>query len=170
MSAKADPLRDPIKLSLEEFQEPHAGLAERVQKLDLLKKHHGVDNWMLLAYKLAVEHEPGFQIVIDDPLAAKMNQEWGLSLPVSGGVKGGRKGTGQIPELSGGRLVTFVRAIRSLFNLKSDSAACEHLVDTWINVNGPKMSRSERAALLATIKRRLAQAKERRGKAHQSDV
>jgi len=158
-------LAKPISLRLEELHEPLAALPERMKKLDLLKKHYGATDWAMLAYELAVDLVPGFQIVYDDPLAAELNRTAGLDLPLSGGVKAGRKGTGQCPELSGNRLILMVDMTRRLFKLKSNAAACKMIVDTWIEVKGPKISRKEHDSLVATIKRRLTEAK-----AHQSGV
>ncbi len=142
------------------------GFAQRIQKLQLLKEHYdiagdGQGGWAALAMALAIDHVPGFRVVYDDPLAALMG------LPISS--KNGNLGGGQLPDFWGSRLLAMVEAGRHL-GIKSDAAVCEMMVRAGRpdldGKRGPdgKLKpeadqKRERNRLVATLRRRLAEAK-----------
>jgi hypothetical protein len=132
-------------------------LEARIRKLAALAKHYDVEpnNWFLLAYTMACDLVPGFQVLYDDPRARARQ------LPdayYGNGTKA--KGSGKIPEwLDGDVLIWIFRLFKEKFPRDYDNAIAERIVLCMDEGLAGPAHEKERMAIGKTLRNRLSKAR-----------
>jgi hypothetical protein len=132
-------------------------LEARIHKMALLAKHYGVEkgDWFLLAYKMALDLVPGFQVLYDDPRARAMERQDAY-------YGNGRRpiGSGGIPEFwSGDVLIWIFAAFKQKFPNMNDTAIADKFVLCMDEGLAGAAHVTERDRLSKTIRNRLGEAR-----------
>ena len=129
---------------------------ERLKKMDALRAHYGIlerseSAYFFLAYQMACDLVPGFQVLLDSPAARTMklpNAFHGNTKPI---------GMGQIPEhLSGQKLILLFKLANDAWPHRSEKAIAEEIIKHYI----PEMQRpgvkGDMLKMAKTLRNRLA--------------
>jgi hypothetical protein len=133
-------------------------MTARISKLDARRKHYRIANkngFDSLAYALACDFVPGFQVLYDDPLARS------LGMPEAYYGKGTKaKGSGTLPEFLDGPILTFMfKMLAKAFPDKSE----KDLADIVVLALKPELTgarhKTERERIGKTLRNRLGKAR-----------
>jgi hypothetical protein len=156
-------LAEPILSPLDRLVDGQVGegfyirLEARTRKLYALAKHYDVEpnNWFVLAYTMACDLVPGFQVLYDDPRARS------LKLPDAYYGNGTRqKGSGAIPELFDGDVLIWIfNLFKQKFPRENDIAIADRIVLCLDKDLAGAAHEKERMALGKTLRNRVSKAR-----------
>jgi hypothetical protein len=135
----------------------YAVFLARMRKMGALAEHYKINDksGFALAYALACDFVPGFQVLYDDPLARS------LGMPEAYYGTGTKpKGSGAIPETLNGLALTFTfKLLAKGFPGEKESALAERLVLMLKPEFAGAQHRTERERLSKTLRNRLGNAR-----------
>jgi hypothetical protein len=167
--ALAEPILAPFEMMADKQLGPsfYIGLEARARKLGLLAKHYGVEpnDWFSLAYKMACDLVPGFQVLYDSPAARAIQSDPVMGphvadLPVYYGNGTRPKGSGDLPEwMDGDMLIWMFRLFKEKFPKDNDIAVADKLVLCLDDSLAGAAHETKRNALNKTLRNRLSKAR-----------
>jgi hypothetical protein len=142
-------------------------LEARARKMAALREHYGVEpnDWFSLAYTMACDLVPGFQVFYDDVRARAMQNDPKTraavaDLPVWYGNGTKPKGSGEIPEwIDGDMLIWVFRLFKDKFPQDNDIAIADRLILCLEESLAGKAHEKKRDALNKTLRNRLSKAR-----------
>jgi hypothetical protein len=162
----AEPILAPLHVDGEDLFSD--GVFEaRIRKTALLAAHYGVEpgDWFGLAYRMALDLVPGFQVLYDDPRARALQSHPKTraavaDLPVYYGNGTRPKGSGDIPEfMDGDVLIGIFAAFKESFPKENDVAIADRIILCIDDTLAGAAHETKRDKISKTLRNRLGEAR-----------